>query len=166
MRAGVSGRNIAVAHDHRAPLQEPRSGGTMTRISDHQSLPQLLEDLPREFGEVVRAEIDLAKAEISEKLAQAVEALGVLVLGAMLAIAALAGFMAAATGGVAIVLAGRGLTPMNAGAMAALIMAGVVGVAAVILIWRGLRQLKVSRIDLERTARSLARDAQSLREKL
>ncbi|SHF52390.1 Putative Holin-X, holin superfamily III [Loktanella atrilutea] len=124
--------------------QDPRSTGS------------LLTDVLGSIGNLLRQEVDLARAEVDENLKRAGAALGLLVA--------------------AIILAFIGLSVLSTAAISALVLAGisqlwatllvglVVLLVAVIMVIIGLKRLKLSSIAPSRTARSLKADAHMMKE--
>ena len=124
--------------------QDPRSTGS------------LLTDVLGSIGNLLRQEVDLARAEVDENLKRAGAALGLLVA--------------------AIILAFIGLSVLSTAAISALVLAGisqlwatllvglVVLLVAVIMVIIGLKRLKLSSIAPSRAARSIKADAHMMKE--
>ena len=124
--------------------QDPRSTGS------------LLTDVLGSIGNLLRQEVDLARAEVDENLKRAGAALGLLVA--------------------AVILAFIGLSVLSTAAISALVLAGisqlwatvlvglVVLLVAVIMVIVGLKRLKLSSIAPSRAARSLKADANMMKE--
>jgi hypothetical protein len=119
--------------------------------SDDRSLKDLFADLTQNVTTLFRKEIELARAEISEKIGQTGTAVGLIAAGAILALAALLVLLQA----LAIALAELGLAP----ALAALIVGGIVAIIAFALLYKGMKDLKVSSLTPTRTVEALRRDA-------
>jgi hypothetical protein len=119
--------------------------------SDDRSLKDLFADLTQNVTTLFRKEIELARAEISEKIGQTGTAVGLIAAGAILALAALLVLLQA----LAIALAELGLAP----ALAALIVGGIVAIIAIALLYKGMKDLKVSSLTPTRTVEALRRDA-------
>lgn len=127
-------------------------------------LADLFSSLALDFSGLFRKEIELAKAEASEKIDLAIKAGISLAIGAVLAIGAIGVFLAAlVTGGTAL-LVQAGMAPAAASFLAALIVTVVVGGVAWAFIARGLDGLKADKLGMERTANSLRADAATLKE--
>jgi hypothetical protein len=109
----------------------------MQERKDERSIGELLSDLARETGTLVRQEVELARTEMTQKATQVGKELGVLGVGGVLAHAAVLTLIAA------LVL---GLSSWVDLWLSALIVGLVVGIAGYVLIQRGLGALK--RIDL------------------
>ena len=124
--------------------------------TDDRSLKELLSDLTHSVTTLFRKEVELARAEISEKISQAGVAAGALAAGGILALAALIVLLQA----LVIALAELGLAP----ALSALIVGGVVAVIAFALIYKGMSDLKASSLAPTRTVEALRRDAHMVKE--
>jgi drug/metabolite transporter (DMT)-like permease len=124
--------------------------------TDDRSLRELFGDLTQSVTTLFRKEIELARAEISEKLSQAGVATGALAAGGILALAALMVLLQA----LVIALAELGLAP----ALSALIVGGVVAIIAFALIYKGMNDLKASSLAPTRTVEALRRDAHMVKE--
>ncbi|WP_386679607.1 phage holin family protein [Loktanella sp. R86503] len=123
---------------------------------DPRSTGSLLSDVLGSVGNLLRQEVDLARAEVDQNLKRAGAALGLLV--------------------VALILAFIGLSVLSTAVISALVLAGIsqlwatvlVGFAvlliAVILAIVGIKRLKLSSIAPTRAARSLKADAQMMKE--
>jgi VIT1/CCC1 family predicted Fe2+/Mn2+ transporter len=124
--------------------------------AENRSLTDLFRDLATNTEDLVRKEIDLAKAEASEKLSDAAIAVGSVAAGVVLALAALLVLLQA------LVL---GLT--NAGIPAAwssVIVGVAVAVLGYLLIHKGARDLKAANLAPKRTVRAVEKDAQTIKE--
>lgn len=128
------------------------------RDETDRSAPQLMGDLVNRVTELFRKEMLLLRAELSEKSTEAATALGMIVGGAVIAIAAL-NVLAAA-----LVVAIENLG-VSAG-LSALIVGVAFGALAFFLVSKGADELKVSRLAPERAARAASRDAEMLKEKI
>ena len=124
--------------------------------ADDRSLKELLSDLTQSVTTLFRKEIELARAETSEKLSQAGVAAGAIAAGGVLALAALIVLLQA----LVIALTELGLAP----ALSALIVGGVVAIIAFALIYKGMNDLKASNLAPTRTVESLRRDAHMIKE--
>ncbi|WP_375449982.1 phage holin family protein [uncultured Devosia sp.] len=138
----------------------------MSSSNETRSLPELIGGLASDISGLFRKEIQLAKTEASEKFSQTMNGVGVLLAGAILALGALGVILTAIVAGVGALLIAQGMDEATANALAALIVAVVVGLIAWILISRGLGALKGSNMSLNRTANSLSRDADVVKERL
>ena len=124
--------------------------------TDDRSFKELLADLTHSVTTLFRKEIELARAETSEKLSQAGVAAGAIAAGGVLALAALIVLLQA----LVIALAELGLAP----ALSALIVGGVVAIIAFALIYKGVNDLKASNLAPTRTVEALRRDAHMVKE--
>ena len=124
--------------------------------TDDRSLKDLLSDLSGSISTLFRKEIQLARAETSEKITQSMMAIGAIAGGAILALAALIVLLQA----LVIAITEMGVPP----ALSALIVGLVVAVIAYVMIHKGTNDLKASSLAPERTMNSLRRDAQLAKE--
>jgi drug/metabolite transporter (DMT)-like permease len=124
--------------------------------TDERSLKELFGDLTHSVTTLFRKEIELARAETSEKISQAGVAAGAIAAGGVLALAALIVLLQA----LVIALAELGLAP----ALSALIVGGVVAIIAFALIYKGMNDLKASSLAPTRTVEALRRDAHMVKE--
>jgi hypothetical protein len=126
--------------------------------TDDRSLKDLLADLTESITTLFRKEIQLARAETSEKVTQVAVAIGAIAGGAVLALAALIVLLQALV--IAITEAG-----VPAG-WASLIVGVVVAIIAYVLIHKGTNDLKGSSLAPTRTMDSLKRDTQVVKEQV
>lgn len=138
----------------------------MAKSPDNTPLSELLSGLVSDVTGLLRKEIDLAKTEASEKLSKALSGVEILVIGLVLAIGAIGVLLGALVGGLATFLVTQGFTDTGASAMASLIVGVVVAVIAWALVSRGLAALRGTNIALNRTATSLRRDIDAVKEKI
>jgi hypothetical protein len=138
----------------------------MAHIDTGRSLPELLGSLATDISNLFRKEIQLAKAEASEKVNVILGATQRLAIGAVLGIAAAGVLLAAIVSGVAAILIGMGMDPALANSIAALIVAVVFGAIGWALISSAISAMRVEKLNMDRTVHSLARDAQVVTEKL
>jgi hypothetical protein len=126
--------------------------------TDERSLKDLLADLTHSITTLFRQEIQLARAETSEKITQVGVALGAIAGGAILAMAALIVLLQALV---------IGITEAGVPAgWSALIVGVVVAVIAYILIQKGTSDLKAGNLAPSRTMDSIKRDAHVAREQV
>lgn len=118
----------------------------------------LLSDAIQALSDLVRGEIALAKAEMTDKLRQAGAGIGLVVAGAVVGVVALNTLAGAAVAG----LVAQGIAP----GWAALIVAVVAGLLALVLIGVGRRALSPENLMPRRTARNVRRDATTVKETL
>jgi hypothetical protein len=126
--------------------------------ADDRSLKDLFADLSNSIATLFRKEIQLARAETSEKVTQIGVALGSIAGGAILALAALIVLLQALVIGIA-------EAGVPAG-WASLIVGVVVAVIAYVLIHKGSSDLKAGNLAPSRTVDSLKRDAQVAKEQV
>jgi hypothetical protein len=124
--------------------------------TDERSLKDLVTDLTESITTLFRQEIQLARAETSEKLSQVGVAIGAIAAGAILALAALIVLLQALVIGIT----EAGVPP----GWASLIVGVVVAIIAYVLIHKGTNDLKASSLAPNRTMESLKRDAQVVKE--
>jgi uncharacterized membrane protein YqjE len=118
-----------------------------------QSLGDLFADLSARASLLVRQEIDLAKAEMSQKAAEAGKHVALIVLGVTLANAALLSLVAA------LVL---GLSNFMEAWLAALLVGLGVGIIAALMAWSGIQALRSMEPLPEQTLETLREDKEWL----
>lgn len=133
---------------------------------DNRPLGDLISGLVSDISGLFRKEIDLAKTEASAKISYAASGLGMFAVGLVLAVGAIGVLLAAIVNGLGAVLVAQGFTEANADAIASIVVAVVVGIAAWIAISRGLAIVRNTNPTLPRTASSLRRDAEVVKERL
>lgn len=122
----------------------------------HKSTTGMFTDVLDHVSTLVRKEVDLARAEISENLSKAGVAIGLLVGAAVIALTALNVLSAALVA--ALTEAG-----LEAG-WSALIVGVALAVIAFALMSKGLSDLKLSSLAPTRTAKNVQRDAKAVKE--
>ena len=127
-------------------------------------LADLLGGLASDISGLFRKEIELAKAEASEKIDTAMSAGRNLAIGAVLAIGAIGVFLAALVSGGTAVLVSTGMSEPAANFLSALVVTIVVGIAAWAMVSKGMAELKRNKLNMQRTAQSLQMDAAAVRE--
>ncbi len=130
------------------------------------SIADLFTGLAGDIAGLFRKEIQLAKAEASEKIEDALDASKGLAIGALLAIGAVGVFLAAFVTGLSWLLVAFGMSEPASSFVASLVVALVVGGVAWSLISKSLDAWKAARLNLDRTTHSLARDAEVVKESL
>jgi len=138
----------------------------MANIDTGRPLPDLIAGLIGDISGLFRKEVELAKAEVSEKVGQAVGGMQALVFGGILALGALGVLLAAIVAALAAWFVGNGMEQTLANSIAAVIVAVVVGGAGWMMISKGLGAFKAEKLMLDRTTHSLARDADVVKERL
>ena len=116
----------------------------------------LLSDALSHVSSLVRNEVDLARAEVSENATKAAVAVGVLVGGVVTSLAALNVLTAALVA--ALTEAG-----IPAG-WSALIVGVALAAVAIVMITKGMNDLKATSLAPTRTAKNVKRDAEALKE--
>ncbi|PDT15411.1 nutrient deprivation-induced protein [Rhizobium sp. J15] len=138
----------------------------MAKPSENMPLADLVGGLLSDVTGLLRKEIDLAKAEASEKLAAVLSGVEILLIGTILAIGAIGVLLSAVVSGVAALLVAQGFSEPVASALAAIIVSVIIGFIAWIMIRRGLAAFRRSNLALGRTTTSLRRDVQTVKDKL
>lgn len=136
---------------------------THTGEPTERSLGSLLRDLTTETSTLVRNEVNLAKAEISEKISQVTNSLIALVVGAIIAFAGVLKLLDAAVFGIATLL-----DPVTGGELwlAALIVGAVVAIIGYAMISRGRKNLRPESLAPHRTVDQLRRDQEFAKEQV
>lgn len=133
--------------------------------SDHgRPLTDLLGGLVSDISGLFRKEIQLAKAEAGEKLDEVVGASRSLAIGGILAIGAVGVFLSAVVIGLSALLVSMGMSAGAANFVAALAVALVVGGFAWMMIQKGMADMYANKFNMKRTTRSVAQDAQVVKE--
>ena len=139
----------------------------MARTSeDTTPLSELVGGLVADVTGLLRKEIDLAKTEASEKLSRALNGIEVLIVGLVLAIGAVGVLLSAIVQGLAAFLVTQGIAQPTANAIAALLVAIVIGGIACAMVSRGIGALRATNMKLDRTATSIRRDVDVVKEKM
>ncbi len=128
----------------------------MSDTNPSKSAGGLLSDAMNNVSSLVRNEVDLARAEISENISKAGVAVGLIAGAAIIALVALNVLAAALVA--ALTEAG-----IEAG-WAALIIGAVLAVIAFILMGKGVNDLKLSSLAPTRTVKNVKRDAAAVKE--
>ena len=129
-------------------------------------LGDLLSGLASDISGLFRKEIQLAKAEASEKLDAALGAGRNIAIGAVLAIGAIGVFLAALVAGGTALLVRLGVAEPLANFISALVVTIVIGGIAWSLISRGIAEFRANKLNMERTTQSLQMDAAAVRESI
>jgi VIT1/CCC1 family predicted Fe2+/Mn2+ transporter len=119
-------------------------------------LSELLRDLIDQISRVLRHEIGLAKAEMSEKVSQAGSAVGMLAVSLMLAIGAVVILLTSAV---------FALSSVMEPWLAALLVGGIAAAIAAALAAKGLANLKARNLAPTRTIDSLREDLEFVKER-
>jgi hypothetical protein len=131
----------------------------MATVKDDRSIGQLLSDLATETTVLVRKEIELAKAEISEKVSNVGIGVAALAAGGLVFFAGFLVLLDAAVYGL-----GRLLNTIGFPAVEALIVAIGTMVVGIIILMVGRNYLKAENLTPSRTAESLRRDKDMVKE--
>jgi VIT1/CCC1 family predicted Fe2+/Mn2+ transporter len=123
------------------------------------SLPELFGDLVNQLSTLFRKEVQLARAEVSEKVNEAASAIPGIAIGAVLLLGALIMLLHALALGMVRLLA---ISP----GLAYLITGVVVALGGYLLLKGAIAKLKTSNLMPERTAQQISRDAQVVKEQL
>ena len=130
----------------------------MSTIKDDRSLGELLGDLARESGVLVRQEIALARVEMSEKASAVGKDLGYLAVWGLIAYAGFLALVAA----IIIGLAAVGLPWWLSALIVGLVVAGI----GYVLVQKGLTALRNEDLGPKHTVESLQEDAQWAKEQV
>ena len=137
----------------------------MAHAEQHSTgLGDLLTGLAGDISGLFRKEIQLAKAEASEKLDEALKASRNLAIGGVLAIGAIGVLLAALVTGLAALLINMGMAETPASFVAGLIVAAVIGGIAWAMISRGIAELKANKLNMQRTTSSIRMGAETVKE--
>ncbi|MCT7374095.1 phage holin family protein [Chelativorans salis] len=128
----------------------------MTDHSTKTSTRAIVADVLTHLSNLIRGEIELARAEVTESIEKAIAAIGLIIGGVVIALTAL-NVLAAA---LVVALAEAGIP----GGWAALIVGVALTVIALGLCYKGMNDLRPASFAPRRTARSLRRDAAIARE--
>ena len=128
----------------------------MTDNETQKSSPNLITTALTQLSTLVRKEVDLARAEVTENVSSAGAAIGFIVAAIVIALTALNVLSAA----VVAALAELGIEL----GWSALIVGGGLGLLAFALITKGVNDLKLSSLAPTRTAKNIQRDAQAVKE--
>lgn len=138
----------------------------MSGPGESRPIAELLGGLVGDLSSLFRKEVQLAKVEASEKVSEALSAVSAIAIGGVLALGALGVFLAAVVALLAALLVNLGMDATLASALAAFAVTVVVGIAGWISISKGLNALKASNLSMNRTAASIGRDANIVKERL
>ena len=138
----------------------------MSNVNDSRPLSELIGGLASDISNLFHKQIQLAKAEASEKVSQTINGVVILLAGAVLALGALGVFLSFLVSLIASFFEAQGMDETMATSIGAIIVTVVVGIIAYVMVNRGLNALKASNLKMERTASSLGRDADVVKERL
>ncbi len=126
-------------------------------VKDERSIGELFSELANETSELIRQEVALAQAEMTQKATTIGKNVGFLAVGGLVANAALLAIIAAIIAGLA------SFMPVW---LSALIVGILVGITATILISVGLKNLKSTDLKPKETVATLKEDAKWLKEQI
>lgn len=132
---------------------------------DQRSLADLIRELRDESTALLREEMALAKAEMSEKAGQVGRNATLLVVGGVVAHLGLIFLLLAATAGLENGLVAADL-PFSSDWLAPLIVGAVVGVVGLILVLTAKKKLSETTVMPEKTVNSLKEDKQWIQNKM
>lgn len=124
---------------------------------DEKSLGELFSELASETSNLVKQEVSLAQAEITQKAVKVGKNVGFLVVGGAIGYAALLAFIAALI---------IGLSYLIPAWAAALIVGVVVAIAAAVMIMSALNALKNTGLTPTQTVETIKEDAQWLKDQM
>lgn len=126
-------------------------------VKDERSIGDLFSELANETTTLIKQEVALAQAEITQKAEKIGKNIGFLVIGGTIANAALLAIVAS-------VIIGLGyFIPLW---FSALIVGIIIGIAAAVLISTGLKNLKDTNLKPKETVETLKEDAKWLKEQI
>lgn len=137
----------------------------MSDFNQNKPLPELIGGLLTDVTGLVRKELELAKTEASESLSRALGGIELLAIGLVFAIGALGVLLSALVAGLAAFLISQGFAQSAGNGLSALIVALLVGIIAWVMISKGITALRANNWTFERTAASIGRDAEVVKEK-
>jgi hypothetical protein len=138
----------------------------MSQTNEGRPLAELLGGLVGDLSNLFRTEIQLAKTEASEKVSEVGGALGSIAIGGVLLLGALGVLLAGIVGLLAAWMVNAGMDPTMSSALSALIVTVIVGIIGWTTMSKGLNALKAGNLNMNRTAASLGRDAEVVKERL
>lgn len=124
----------------------------------NRSVPDLLGDLVNQTSSLLRKEVQLARAEMGEKVSQVGASAGSIAIGGALLLAALMILLDAVVAG----LVSLGLSVW----LSSLIVGVVIAIIGYVLLRAGLNRLKAANLTPQRTATQLSRDAAVAKEQV
>jgi len=138
----------------------------MSTTNEGRPLAELLGGLATDISTLFRKEVQLAKTEASEKISETMAGVSSIAIGGVLVLGALGVLLAAVVSLLAAFLVNQGMDPTLANALAAIVVTAIVGIIGWICISKGMSALKASHLNMNRTAASLGRDANIVKERL
>jgi uncharacterized membrane protein YqjE len=157
-------RNVRPDSEHVGiEAAEPR---THRRPGVFRSIPELLRRLRDDLVGLLRDEVALAKAEMSEKASRVVRNVVFLAIGGAIAYAGVIFLLLGGMFGIVVGLLKGGVPIEHALWIAAVIVGGVVAIVGYIFIQKGVSTLRRETPVPEKTVRSLQEDRRWLKEKI
>ncbi len=142
-------------------MQSPQTSVPPPSTKADRSVGELLSDLAQDTSTLVRQEVSLATAEITQKLVLAIKAIAFLVVGVAFAFLGLEMLVNSSVILIANRLAGGKPTDSPVPALLAfLIVFGVVSVISALFIFRGMGVLKANNLTPQQTVETLKEDVQ------
>lgn len=138
----------------------------MSGSNESRPIAELLGGLVTDISTLFSKEVQLAKAEASEKISETMTGVSSIAIGGVLVLGALGVFLSAVVALIAAFLIEQGMDPIFANAIAAIVVTVVVGIAGWMSISKGLSAVKASNLNMNRTAASLGRDADIVKERM
>lgn len=138
----------------------------MVKPVENAPLSELLTGLVNDVTGLVRKEIVLAKTEASERFDKALTGVETLLVGAILAVAALGVLLSAVVAGLAAIFVQNGMSDPGATALSGAIVGVIFAGAGWLLISKGLKALRARNLSLDRTMNSVRRDVGVVKEKI
>ena len=138
----------------------------MSHANEGRPLTELVGGLVGDLSSLFRKEIQLAKTEASEKVSEVSGAVGSIAVGGVLLLGALGVLLAAVVSLLSALMVNAGVNPTLSNALGALVVTLVVGIIGCTSLSKGLHALKASNLNMNRTASSLGRDANVVKERL
>jgi len=128
---------------------------------DNRSLGNLISELAQDTTTLVQQEVALAKAEMSEKASQVGRGISTLAIGGVILLAGLLALIDFAIYGLAELLP-PDLSPW----LGALIVGAILSVIGYVMLQNGRKKIKATTLTPERTATSLQRDKDMVKEQI
>ena len=128
---------------------------------DNRSLGNLISELAQDTTTLVQQEVALAKAEMSEKASQVGRGISTLAIGGVILLAGLFALIDFAIYGLAELLP-PDLSPW----LGALIVGAILSVIGYVMLQNGRKKIKATTLTPERTATSLQRDKDMVKEQI
>ncbi|HYE03179.1 MAG TPA: phage holin family protein [Phycisphaerales bacterium] len=141
-------------------------GRTTSRLDDDRSVADLFRELAHESGALVRQEVELAKAEVQEKLTALARRSVLVVVGAVVGLLGAIALTAALGWGLASLLINAGLAADIAMWLAPLIVGLVLAGAGAALVMRGVAAIRNMSLVPRKTAEDLQETTRWMKDKI